>query len=47
MIAAHFNHLAFVHMHAAAIPVAIDLDLALLLGICVVAAIFFTIMKGN
>ena len=43
---AHLNHLAMMHMHAAAIPVAIDLDLALLLGICVVAAIFFTIMKG-
>ena len=39
MIASHMNHLAFIHTHAAAVPVSMDFDIAVLLGICIAAAL--------
>ena len=39
MIGAHLNNLAFAHMHAAAIPVNLDLDVALLIGVLIVLAV--------
>ena len=45
MIAAHLNNLAFAHMHAAAIPVALDLDVALLIGALIVLAVLHALFS--
>ena len=39
MIASHMNHLAFIHMHATAIPVGLNLDIIMLLGACILLAL--------
>ena len=39
MIASHMDHLAFIHLHAAAIPVGLDLDIVVLLGACIALAV--------